>query len=124
MRVLIIATLLFLPTSARALDIGTRMPIKFGEVFVVRNDGGIRNWSTYVPYGTTCPLRWRLPMWLVVTRIVADRVLLTVDLNGQVAELSCPHGTEISMPLAQARQRYEDYLRALDNEIFRSQQRD
>ena len=89
---LIIAAVLFLPAPARALDIGTRMPIKFGEVFVVRNDGGIRNWSGYFPYGATCPVKWRLPMWLVVTRVVADRVLLTVDLNNQVAELSCPHG--------------------------------
>ena len=103
---LIIAAMLFLPTPARALDIGTRMPIKFGEVFVVRNDGGIRNWSSYFPYGATCPVKWRLPMWLVVTRVVADRVLLTVDLNNQVAELSCPHGTETSMPYAQARNRY------------------
>jgi hypothetical protein len=115
---LIIATVLFLPAPARALDIGTRMPIKFGEVFVVRNDGGIRNWSGYFPYGATCPVKWRLPMWLVVTRVVADRVLLTVDLNNQVAELSCPHGTETSMPYAQARNRYEDYVRALDDKVF------
>ena len=69
-----------------------RLPIKYGEIFMVRNDGGISNWSSYFPYGATCPVKWRLPMWLVVTRVVADRVLLTVDLNNQVAELSCPHG--------------------------------
>ena len=57
-------------------------------------------------------------MWLVVTRVVADRVLLTVDLNNQVAELSCPHGTETSMPYAQARKRYEDYVRTLDDKVF------
>ena len=118
MRALIIAAVLFLPAPARALDIGTRMPIKFGEVFVVRNDGGIRNWSSYFPYGATCPVKWRLPMWLVVTRVVADRVLLMVDLNDKVAELSCPHGTETSMPYAQARKRYEDYVRTLDDKVF------
>ena len=58
---LIIAAVLFLPTPARALDIGTRMPIKLGEVFVVRNDGGIRNWSGYFPYGATCRLRRSRP---------------------------------------------------------------
>jgi hypothetical protein len=94
------------------------LPIKYGEIFMVRNDGGIRNWSSYFPYGATCPVKWRLPMWLVVTRVVADRVLLTVDLNNQVAELSCPHGTETSMPYAQARKRYEDYVRALDDKFF------
>ena len=83
---LIIAAVLFLSAPARALDIGTRMPIEFGEVFVVRNDGGIRNWSSYFPYGAICPVKWRLPMWLVVTRVVADRVLLMVDLNDQVRQ--------------------------------------
>ena len=117
-RALIIAAILFVPTSVCALDIGARLPIKYGEIFMVRNDGGISNWSSYFPYGATCPVKWRLPMWLVVTRVVADRVLLTVDLNNQVAELSCPHGTEISMPYAQARKRYEDYVRALDNKLF------
>ena len=41
-----------------------------------------------------------------------------VDLNNQVAELSCPHGTETSMPYAQARKRYEDYVRTLDDKVF------
>ena len=116
-RALIIAAILFVPTSVCALDIGARLPIKYGEIFMVRNDGGISNWSSYFPYGATCPVKWRLPMWLVVTRVVADRVLLTVDLNNQVAELSCPHGTETSMPYAQARNRYEDYVRALDDKF-------
>jgi hypothetical protein len=117
MRALVLA-LTLLPVSAHALDIGARMSIQFGETFVVRNDPGIRNWSMYFPYGAICELKWRLPMWLVVTRVVADRVLLTVDLNNQVAELSCPHGTETSMPLAQARQRYQDYARTLDDKVF------
>ncbi|MGB9020641.1 MAG: hypothetical protein WCC77_23810, partial [Pseudolabrys sp.] len=110
-RALIIAAILFVPTSVCALDIGARLPIKYGEIFMVRNDDGIRNWSSYFPYGANCPVKWRLPMWLVVTRVVADRVLLMVDLNNLVAELSCPHGTETSMPYAQARKRYEDYVR-------------
>ena len=49
---------------------------------------------------------------------VGDSVLLTVDLNNQMAELSCPHGTETSMPYAQARKRYDDYVRALDDKFF------
>ena len=118
MRALIIAAILFVPTSACALDIGARLPIKYGEIFMVRNDGGIKNWTTHFPYGSTCQLKWRLPMWLVVKRIVGDSVLLTVDLNNQMAELSCPHGTETSMPHAQARKRHEDYVRTLDDKVF------
>jgi hypothetical protein len=118
MRALIIAAILFVPTSVCALDIGARLPIKYGEIFMVRNDGGIKNWTTHFPYGSICHLKWRLPMWLVVKRIVGDSVLLTVDLNNQMAELSCPHGTETSMPYAQVRKRYEDYVRILDDKFF------
>ena len=117
-RALIIAAILFVPTSVCALDIGARLPIKYGEIFMVRNDGGIKNWTTHFPYGSICRLKRRLPMWLVVKRIVGDSVLLTVDLNNQMAELSCPHGTETSMPYAQARKRYEDYVRTLDDKFF------
>ena len=117
-RALIIAAILFVPRSVCALDIGARLPIKYGEIFMVRNDGGIKNWTTHFPYGSICRLKWRLPMWLVVKRIVGDSVLLTVDLNNQMAELSCPHGTETSMPYAQARKRYEDYVRTLDDKFF------
>ena len=42
-RALIIAAILFVPTSVCALDIGARLPIKYGEIFMVRNDGGISN---------------------------------------------------------------------------------
>ena len=118
MRALIIAAILFVPTSVCALDIGARLPIKYGEIFMVRNDGGIKNWTTHFPYGSICHLKWRLPMRLVVKRIVGDSVLLTVDLNNQMVELSCPHGTETSMPYAQARKRYEDYVRTLDDKFF------
>ena len=117
-RALIIAAILFVPTSVCALEIGARLPIKYGEIFMVRNDGGIKNWTTHFPYGSICHLNWRLPMCLVVKRIVGDSVLLTVDLNNQMAELSCPHGTETSMPYAQARKRYEDYVRTLDDKFF------
>jgi hypothetical protein len=115
-----IAALLFLPTAARAFDVGARMPITFGETFVVRNDLGIRNFHHYFPYGSTCELKWRLPMWLVVKRVIADRVLLTIEVQYamQMIDHNCPHGTETSMPLAQARQRYEDYARALDDQTF------
>jgi len=65
-RALIIAAILFVPTSVCALDIGARLPIKYGEIFMVRNDGGIKNWTTHFPYGSICHLKWRLPMWLVV----------------------------------------------------------
>ena len=54
-RALIIAAILFVPTSVCALDIGARLPIKYGEIFIVRNDDGIRNWSSYFPYGANCP---------------------------------------------------------------------
>jgi hypothetical protein len=125
MRMLIIAAMLFVPAPVCALEIGARLPVQYGEEIVVRNDGGIRNLNTYFPYGSTCQSKWRLPMWLIVTRIVSDRTLLTLDLGiiGR-AQQSCPHGTETSMPYAQARKRYENYLRALDNEIFRSQKRE
>jgi hypothetical protein len=115
---LIIAAVSLLPTPARALDIGTRLPIKYGESFVVRNEGGINNWRTYFQYGATCQLKWRLPMWLIVTRIVGDSVLLMVDLNGAMTEFNCPHGTETSMPLTQARQRNEDYRRAVEDKFM------
>ena len=118
MRPLIIAAMLFVTVPACALEIGARLPIQYSETFVVRNDDGIKNWSTYFPYGSTCQLKWRLPMWLVVKRIVGDSVLLMVDLNNQMAELSCPHGTETSMPYAQARKRYDDYVRTLDDKLF------
>ena len=55
MRALIIAAILFVPTSACALDIGARLPIKYGEIFMVRNDGGIKNWTTHFPYGSIVP---------------------------------------------------------------------
>jgi hypothetical protein len=72
----------------------------------------------YFQYGATCQLKWRLPMWLIVTRIVGDSVLLMVDLNGAMTEFNCPHGTETSMPLTQARQRYEDHRRAVEDKFM------
>lgn len=114
----LIAALVLSSAPAHALEIHARLPIKYGESFVVRNEGGINNWRTYFQYGTTCQLKWRLPMWLIVTRIVGDSVLLMVDLNGAMTEFSCPHGTETSMPLTQARQRYEDYRRAVEDKFM------
>jgi hypothetical protein len=46
MRALVIAAILFVPTSVCALEIGARLPIKYGEIFMVRNDGGIKNLSS------------------------------------------------------------------------------
>ena len=118
MRALIIAAMLFVTcprarwTSARACQSNTAKYL-WSATMAASKTG-----STYFPYGSTCQLKWRLPMWLVVKRIVGDSVLLTVDLNNQMAELSCPHGTETSMPYAQARKRYEDYVRTLDDKVF------
>jgi len=87
-RALIIAAILFVPTSVCALDIGARLPIKYGEIFMVRNDGGI------------------------------EQTLLVVDFGVEITRLSCPHETETNMRYAQARKRYEDYVRALDDKFF------
>ena len=53
MRALIIAAILFVPTSVCALDIGARLPIKYGEIFMVRNDGGIRIGAAIFPTART-----------------------------------------------------------------------
>jgi hypothetical protein len=103
---------------ALALEIGARFPALRGETLVVRNDGGIRNATNQFPYGSICELPSNLLMFLVVTRIVGDSVLLTVDLNIALADQNCPHGTETSLPYAQARQRYDDHVRALDANVF------
>ena len=47
MRALVIAAILFVPASVCALEIGARLPIKYGEIFMVRNDGGIKNGTTH-----------------------------------------------------------------------------
>ena len=101
-----------------ALDIGARLPMSDGELIVVRNDGGIRNATNYFGYGTVCRADLNLRTWLVVKRIVGDHALVEVDLNVGLAGLSCPHGTETSMPYVQARKRYQDYKRALDDKVF------
>ena len=46
------------------------------------------------------------------------QTLLVVDFGVESMRLSCPHGTETNMPYAQARKRYEDYVRALDDKFF------
>ena len=50
--------------------------------------------------------------------IVGEQTLLVVDFGVESMRLSCPHGTETNMPYAQARKRYEDYVRALDDKFF------
>ena len=49
-----IAAILFVPVPAYALEIGARLPTRYGEVIVVKNDGGVKNWTTYFPYGSIC----------------------------------------------------------------------
>ena len=115
---LIIAAVLFLPAPARALDIGTRMPIKFGEVFVVRNDGGIRNWSTYFPYGATCPVEMAIADVAGRDAYRRDRVLLTVDLNGQMAELKLPARHRDQHAVYAGAQTIRRLSRALDDKVF------
>jgi hypothetical protein len=53
MRAPIIATILFAPTCACAFDIGTLLPTDYGETIVVKNDGGIKNWTDHFPCGST-----------------------------------------------------------------------
>ena len=118
MRVLIIVAMLLVPAQTHALEIGARLPMSDGELIVVRNDGGIRNATDYFGYGTLCRADLNLRTWLVVKRIVGDHALVEVDLNVALTGLSCPHGTETSMPYAQARNRYQDYKRALDDKVF------
>jgi hypothetical protein len=49
MRALVLA-LMLLPLPAHALEIDARLPMSYGELIVVRNDGGIRNATDY--FGT------------------------------------------------------------------------
>jgi hypothetical protein len=117
MRALVLA-LTLLPVSAHALEIDARLPMSHGELIVVRNDRGIRNATDYFGYGAVCRADLNLRTWLVVKRIVGDHALVEVDLDVAITGLSCPHGTETSMPYAQARKRYQDYKRALDDKVF------
>jgi hypothetical protein len=103
MRALIIAAILFVPVPAYALEIGARLPTRYGEVIVVKNDGGVKNWTTYFPYGSICHTDLDLKTWLVVKRIVGEQTLLVVDFGVESMRLSCPHGTETNTPYAQAR---------------------
>jgi hypothetical protein len=118
LRALIIVEMLLVPARIHALEIDARLPTSYGELIVVRNDGGIRNATDYFGYGTVCHADLNLRTWLVVKRIVGDHVLVEVDLNVALAGLSCPHGTETSMPYAEARKRYQDYKRAVDDKVF------
>jgi hypothetical protein len=118
MRALIIAAMLLVPAQTHALEIGARLPTRYGEVIVVKNDGGVKNWTTYFPYGSICHTDLNLKTWLIVKRIVGEQTLLVVDFGVESIRLSCPHGTETNTPYAQARKRYEDYVRALDDKFF------
>jgi len=91
---------------------------RYGEVIVVKNDGGVKNLTTYFPYGSICHTDLDLKTWLIVKRIVGEQTLLVVDFGVEITRLSCPHETETNMRYAQARKRYEDYVRALDDKFF------
>ena len=56
MRALIIAAMLLVPAQTHAFEIGARLPTSYGELIVVRNDGGIRNATDYFGYGTSVAL--------------------------------------------------------------------
>jgi len=118
MRALVVAASLLVPVPACALEIGARLPTRYGEVIVVKNDGGVKNWTTYFPYGSICHTDLDLKTWLVVKRIVGEQTLLVVDFGVEITRFSCPHETETNMRYAQARKRYEDYVRALDDKFF------
>ena len=42
MRALVVAASLLVPVPACALEIGARLPTRYGEVIVVKNDGGVK----------------------------------------------------------------------------------
>ena len=119
MRALIIAAMLLVPAQTHALEIGARLPTMYGEVIIVRNDGGIKNWTNYFPYGSICHTDLNLKIWLIVRRIIGDRALVEVDLPKiETTRLSCPHGTETSISHTVTRKRYEAHKRALDAKVF------
>jgi hypothetical protein len=119
--ILLVIVILALATCARAhaLEIGARLPTTYGEVMVVRNDNGISNATTHFRYGSICHTDLNLRTWLIVKRIVGERVLIETDLSKiALADLACPHGTETSLPYMAARERYEHYKRMLDDKVF------
>jgi len=99
MRALVVAASLLVPVPAYALEIGARLPTRYGEVIVVKNDGGVKNWTTYFPYGSICHTDLNLKTWLIVKRIVGEQTLLVVDFGVEITRLSCPHDTETNMPM-------------------------
>jgi hypothetical protein len=108
------------PTVVKALELNARLPTKYGESVVVRNDGGVRNVTTHFPYGAFCHTDLDLKTWLVIKRIVGDRALMEVDLDFDISVygLSCPHRTETSMPVAQAQKRHDDFVRATEHQFI------
>src|SRR4029077_7409660 len=101
MRALVVAASLLVPVPAFALEIGARLPTRYGEVIVVKNDGGVKNWTTYFPYGSICQPDLYLKTWLAREGIVGEQTLLVVDFGVESIRISCPHGTETNMPYAQ-----------------------
>src|SRR6478672_5069270 len=102
MRALVVAASLLVPVPAFALEIGARLPTRYGEVIVVKNDGGVKNLTTYFPYGSICHTDLDLKTWLIVKRIVGEQTLLVVDFGVEITRPSCPHETETNMRYARA----------------------
>ena len=46
--------MLLVPSHIHALEIDARLPTSYGELIVVRNDGGIRDATNYFGSGTVC----------------------------------------------------------------------
>ena len=79
MRALIIAAMLLVPAQTHAFEIGARLPTSYGELIVVRNDGGIRNATDYFGYGTVCRADLDIPRRVgvvAVKRIVGDHAFV------------------------------------------------
>src|SRR6476620_8630700 len=80
--------MLLVPAQTHALEIGARLPTRYGEVIVVKNDGGVKHWTTYFPYGSICHTDLDLKTWLIVKRIVGEQTLLVVDFGVESMRIS------------------------------------
>jgi hypothetical protein len=117
---------LLLPVTLAAgteLEIGSRFPAKPSEKIVVKNDGGVRNETASFGFGEVCYSSDHLKTWFVVKRIVGDRVLLEFECLSTVFDEACPHGTETSIPLVQARSRLDAYAADVEKRFMDEFQR-
>jgi len=113
-----------LPTrSAAELEIGSRFPAEPNENIIVRNDGGVSNVTDSFAFGEVCYADTHLKTWFVVLRIVGDQVLVEFDCNPAVFGNACPHGTQTSMSLVQARSRLKAYIADSEKHFMEDLQR-